>query len=159
MSIINAIKNTKKILNTGADRFVTYSKKYDVIIKRNYSNAYRDEDREQTEQEVRIFGEMTEEEKEIFPIVDVIYYKNEKIILMKKCTPINKIINIRDLPDGKWTYVSNMKSAKGLTEKLSLDDSYLEAYIAFIDKYELMDVHISNVGVYNNHLVILDAGY
>lgn len=159
MSIINSIKNTKIVLNCGADRYVSYSKKYDVIIKRNYSNARMENDFEQTEQEIRIFGEMTEEEKEIFPIVDVVYYKNEKIILMKKCTPINDLLNIFDYWKTHSKYVSNIESAKELTKRLSLDDSYLERYVSFIDKYDLVDVHIDNVGVYNNHLVILDAGY
>lgn len=160
MSIINAIKNTKSVLGCGADRYVSYSKKYDVIIKRNYSNARMDNDFEQMEQEIRIFGEMTEEEKEIFPIVDVIYYKKEKIILMKRCTPLNTIVCRKEFQKGlKISYVSSIEQAKIITEKLSLDSSYLERYISFIKKYDLIDVHFDNVGVYNNHLVILDAGY
>lgn len=150
MSLVNSVANCRKPFANGADRNAFYSKKYDVVIKKDRNRAYFDDRGEQMENEFQLFQLMLDDEREIFPIIDMFRYKGELVTIMKKCDMLN--IPFRcDCSDPFQTLE--------IFELFNLDMSYYERFMNFVRKYEIVDLHRRNVGVLDNHLVILDAGY
>lgn len=159
MSIIGSISNCRKPIANGSDRDVFYSKRYNCIIKKNRSfSTYRDFG-VQTKNELRIFSEMTEEEKEVYPIIDIIDYKGEDVVLMKKCLPIMNLPIIRDdYYEEHGVMADDEESLSTICDYLGIDESNIYRVLHFIEKYGLQDIHIANLGLLNEKLVILDAG-
>ena len=160
MSIIGSISNCRKPIGEGADRLVFYSKRYKCIIKKDKVYPEFSDRGEQMEHEFAIFQQMTDEEKKVYPIINIVEYQGEKVILMKKCKPIHTfqvIMNMRN--NCEIGDIQTYESACKVCMALSLEMDSAETYHKFIKKYQLRDMHIYNVGVYENRLVVLDAGY
>lgn len=161
MSIINAIANCKRPFNSGVDKIVFYSKKHDTIIKMARKNFYYgDSTNDQIDRELEIFNRMTEQDKEIFPVIDILDYNGKMVILMKKCKVIGEDKNIY------WrvrNYINrfddtNLHTVNLVSDLLGLDKSYNKTLMNFIKTFNIGDLHLSNIGIYNNHFVIIDAG-
>ena len=156
MSIRDAVKYCRKPLSHGCDREVFYSKKYNIIVKKQRSDSLDDDAMEQFANEKRIFEEMDSNENEIFPVIDIFDYKGRNVLLMKVCKPLSSYEVFRNK---NFDCVETIDEAIEVSKKLGLDMSYVLRYADFIRKYELQDLHYGNVGVYENHLVIIDGGY
>ena len=150
MSLEMSIKRVKKPFASGCDREVFYSKRYDVVIKKNKpkDNMWNETSR-QFRREAQIFDRMTEEEKKIFPIIMV--DKENEIIVMKKCNRTTSYIQQRFANNLDWGF--------------EIGGEYKEAipnwaeFAAFVKKYKVTDLHSKNIGTCDGNLVILDAGY
>lgn len=150
MSLVNSVANCRKPFASGADRNAFYSKKYDVVIKKDRNKTYFDDRGEQMENEFKLFQTMLDDEREIFPIIDMFRYKGELVTIMKKC----EMLDIPFRCD-----CSDPFQVLEIFELFNLDMDYFKRFVAFVIKYDIVDLHKKNVGVLNNHLVILDAGY
>lgn len=139
--------NSRTPLACGADRKVFYSPKYDVIIKMLKPNG----DKEQADNEKHIFENMSDKEREIFPIIDILEYQGKDVVIMKKCHSFKKYAF-----EG---WLCHLEDIAIIGDRYNLSHEYDELLFNFIAKYELIDLHARNMGIMNNHLVILDAGY
>jgi hypothetical protein len=114
----------------------------------------------QTQNERDLFEELTDDEKHFFPVIDFIYSKKEDcyITLMKKvdftlwdmdydCYMLDEVDH-----DGKIEVVQDIKEFF----KLNFN---VEFFVSIVEKYNIIDLHTMNLGVYNNHLVIIDFGW
>jgi len=158
MSIINSIAKCKKRIGHGASRNVFYSRRYNVVIKRmrDPKCAF---DNDQMQSECELFDSMTEAEKEIFPITGYVELKNgEKVVMMKKCEVVDDLNEYRRAffaADGYRTQVKFWDEAARIA---GLDTKTNKCLADFIKKNGITDVHHQNVGVLNNHFVLIDAG-
>ena len=151
MSLEMSIKRVRKPFAKGCDREVFYSKKYDVVIKKNRADGMWNDTNKQFLRESRIFDRMTEEEKKIFPIVMV--DKENEIIVMKKCNRKTSFIQQQFVSRLQWGVEAEI--SKSFKEAVP---NWAE-FAAFVKKYKVADLHSANIGTYNGNLVILDAGY
>lgn len=144
MSLIHSIRNVRKPIGSGCSRTAYYSKKYDVVIKKSGGYLAR-----QSEEEARIFALMEEDEKEFFPMISLV----ENCIIMKRCKPLNTF------QEYLWVGYSFEERVKNTTRSLSLDEDKIIPFIDFCNKYHIGDMHLGNIGVLDNHLVVIDAGW
>lgn len=158
MLFLDVIKNLGKPFANGIEREVFYSKKYNVVIKRDMEegcNTYgdtvyhEDDSSEQTLREVEIFNDMTAEEKEVFPIINTVMYEGKYYIVMKKCEALLE----------KFSEIPYHYGYDELCDRLGLSKENNAILREMIDKYYIDDLHYNNLGVDDkNRLVILDAG-
>ena len=150
MALIHTIANLKQPFAEGYARRAYYSRKYRVVIKR--SKGTRTD--HQTLHEIKLWRSMTDEEKTVFPLLNVVEYKGVAHLIMKRC----KVVS--DLLKRKNNYYGSGYSRDEVVDMFGLDK---EAYVIFkkvVHKYDIGDLHYSNLGVDNKkRLVILDAGF
>lgn len=164
MSLVHAIRNCRKPIGGGNGRRVYYSKKYDVIIKRPKYGFFCSGE-EQNEYEAELCGKLTDEEKEIIPIISYVKLTkdDEIVIIWKRVEPLEEKLKTKHnelLEDLSywWRRHEYKKNLKTIIEILSLDDN-IEQMLGLVEKYNLDDVKPENLGIMNNHLVILDCGW
>lgn len=156
MGLRNSIANCKNKINTaGSSRNVYYSKKYNLVFKRDRI------ENPQTTAEIVIFNKMTLEEKQIIPMVGVEYFSGKPTIIMEFVKILSTIkINNKPL---EWHTVSCFQigllkeQMKVIIDLLELKDNINE-FCALVRKYSLMDLSIENIGIYNGQLTIIDFG-
>lgn len=162
MSIKNSIANCKTPFATGSSRQCFYSKRYGVVIKKewepgwNYETAQR-----QSEKEQEIFEQLSPAEKEFFPIIGFEKDKDGKtVILMKKIESTLEELGLcppdtclEDSSIGKQKeFLSWLKKEFGLKFNAT-------CLLKLISKHHLRDLHNKNLGIYQGKLVIIDFGW
>lgn len=159
MSIIHSIINCRRPIAQGYARNIYYSKKYDVIIKKDKKHI--DKSYKQNKYEFKIAQKLTDEEREIIPIVDAILIKGEIYILWKRVLSLDSICDERSYSlerlnywweKDEWYY-----NLLVLVDTLKLKNNISEI-ISVAEKYKLDDLKTENFGILNNHLVIIDCG-
>lgn len=146
MSIIHSIAQLRKPFASGRDREVYYSRKYKVVIKKLRTHG----DIDQMLAEVNIFKQMTKREKEVFPIVDVVYYDEKPCIIMKRCKVLASVKGYRRGYYHDWDLI---------TTALGLNPANNKMITRMINKYSIDDLHNENLGIdEKKRLVILDGG-
>ena len=149
MSIRNAIAQCRKPFASGRDRCAYYSRRYNVVIKmeKRLHNAG------QSRAEARMFMEMTDEEKKIFPIVDVVDYKGRICIIMKRCN------SLRSYKTPYFSPIDSVYQLDDLCDEYNYNPVNNKAIIKMMQKYNIHDIHFDNIGLdENNALVLLDCG-
>lgn len=161
MSIIHSIINCRRPIAQGYARNIYYSKKYDVIIKKD--KEHLDQSYRQNKHEFKIAQKLTDKEREIIPIVDVIVIKGEIYILWKRVLPLDSMFDDNEKlyalerlnywwEKNEWYH--NLLILVGI---LKLKNNISEI-ISVAKKYKLDDLKTENFGILNNHLVIIDCG-
>lgn len=146
MSIINSIAQLRKPFASGRDREAYYSRRYKVVIKKLKTHG----DIDQTLAEVNMFKQMTKREKEVFPILDVVYYNEQPYIIMKKCKVLASVRGYKRGYYHQWDLI---------TSTLGLNPANNKMIIRMINKYSIDDLHSDNLGIdKKKRLVILDGG-
>lgn len=156
MGLRNAIANCKKKINTaGSSRDVFYSKKYNLVFKRDRV------ENPQTAAEIAIFNKMTLEEKQIIPMVGIEYFNSKPTIIMQFVKILSDIkINNHGI---LWNTVSCFQidllreQMLGVIGLFNLKNNTIE-FCELVKKYGLMDLSIENIGIYNGQLTIIDFG-
>lgn len=162
MSLANSIANCRTSFAQGSSREVFYSKKYNVVIKKPYLYGHNYETANyQTQKEREIFNELTDEEKQFFPIIGFTKDKDgNDIVIMKKidCTleEVGLMLNKSCLQ-----YMTQKEQAAQLqhvkkTLKLKLNVS---KFIKMVVTHGIIDLHCRNLGVLDGKLVIIDFGW
>lgn len=151
MSLYSVAKSPQKFVGSGISRKAYYSRKHKVIIKKTY-----DRDTQQSENEITLFKMMTEEEKNVFPMVGYYYFDNMPVVIMRRCYPIENIIE-----DSMQYDFDNPNDLKYIADIVGADESSVDDLIDFCWKYRITDLHQGNVALdkSNNRLVLIDAGY
>ncbi len=151
MSLRSVARNPQKRIGGGLDRTAYYSKRHKVVVKK--CNGWNS--RQQSLNEIEIFKEMTEEEKEVFPIVGYYMIDNYPVVIMKKCIPLENMIDCSTYDFDNWADVCEVADKVGATYES------VQSLIAFVDKYRICDLHDGNIGFNpkNNSLVLIDAGF
>jgi len=158
MSLIQSIPKFRKKLGYGISREAFYSRKYQCVIKRSRPDGCGHRPiRSQMLAEINLFERMEESEREFFPVIEVLEYKEEKLIAMHLIKPISSNKDWEQLFNSLWRLQTEEKY-NTLCAQIGLDCSYNKAFWTFVRKYHIDDLHTANVGVYNNHLAIIDAG-
>jgi len=150
----------KKSIGSGADREVFYSKKHDCVFKMPNREGCRfrmADYNHQTLSEKLIFNKMTKEQFNFFPIVDVIDYNGINVIVMKKCVCLGDLKEL-EKNFSKHFHLMCREDYSDLVNFLKIDND-VEEFFAFTNYFSISDLHFGNLGIYNNKLVILDAGY
>lgn len=143
-----------KALGSGMCRKAYYSPRHQVVFKID-QESYEGMSR-QMRQEIEKAKSLTEEEKEIFPIIAVEVYKGRTVMIMKRATLYRDHFFNCD-----W-YESRDEITRTLTyycavNKLVVDN--LEQVVDFIINHQVQDVHRNNIGVVGTKLVVIDMGY
>lgn len=142
MSLETSIKRVKKPIAKGLDRKVYYSKKYNVIIKKEKLRPYHN----QFQNELNLFKKMDASEKYLFPVIA--FYEEEKVTVMKRARMLN--------PEEEYNYRQYYNTED--SDYLKPICSNSDAFDAFVQKYGIVDLHSNNVGIIDNELVVIDAG-
>lgn len=159
MSIIHSIINCRRPIAQGYARNIYYSKKYDVIIKKDKKHI--DKSYKQNKYEFKIAQKLTDEEREIIPIVDAILIKGEIYILWKRVLSLDSICDEKSYSLERlnywWEKDEWYHNLLVLVDTLKLKNNISEI-ISVAEKYKLDDLKTENFGILNNHLVIIDCG-
>ena len=119
------------------------------VIKKDYTSYSS-----QQEGERRLFEQMTLDEKEVFPIVAI----EGPYTMMKECKPLDELGGeFVDLPEDS-SEIEDEDFMREFFEKNGLNVDSLDRFYAFVEKYDIRDLHDGNVALLNNNLVIIDAG-
>ena len=140
-----------KPIGSGIARKAYYSPTFDLVFK-----VEKEKNSHQNLKEISFIQQLTAEEKDIFPVVDVITYKHQKIIVMKRVTLYTKhsfATEYRDSPEEIFDYLT------WYCEINHIQVSNIPEVVNFIKKYRIFNVHQENVGIYNGKLVLIDIGY
>lgn len=165
MNIEREITKFKEPIGFGCERKAFYSKKYDVVIKLPLSLNHQTQSRREQE----IFDILTEEERELFPVVKFVETSRGLAIVMKKVSIISDLLDsirdwnlqkeIRDVIDIiRYSNVIEDTNLNLLKEIGVKDTSSFEKLFNFKVKYDLSDFHFSNIGVLDGKLVAIDLG-
>jgi len=151
MSLRSVARNPQKRIGRGIDRTAYYSKRHKVVIKKCHDWGSR----EQSLHEIELFKQMTEEEKEVFPIVGYYMFDNYPVVIMKKCIPLEDMMDCSNYDFDNWADVCEVADQIGATYES------IKSFIAFVDKYNICDLHDGNIGFNpkNKSLVLIDAGF
>lgn len=142
MSLELSIKRVRKPIAKGLDRVVYYSKRYDLIIKKQRNFPRYD----QFNNELSLFQSLQENEKYLFPVVA--FYEELKTIVMRKA----RMLNDREREAYRaYNRTYNPRYLKSIC-------SNAKEFANFTNKYGIEDLHSDNVGIINGQLVVIDAG-
>ena len=151
-------KNRKKdslMLGEGASRKAFYCKEFDCVLKYEH-NTWGG----QTEQEVKFFEQLKEEEKKFFPVIAYgkveAYGHTQYCIAMRKATVFSQDDDFQKFCNDRW--LSQDEIIDKAKEFYNLKDEVVQEYRNFIQKYQIRDLHRSNVGVLGDTIVVIDAG-
>jgi hypothetical protein len=157
MSIVNSMANCRTEYNSGLDKVVYRSKKYDVVFKmpkRGLTNS-------QIESEARLFSLLTKKERKYFPVKEVTTYKSRTVIIMEFCQDF-----YRTFTHGEASAISYFVAGYGknkelpnICEKYGLKMTDLRALHRLIEKYQIHDIYPDNLGIRNNRIVLIDGGF
>ena len=142
MSLEISIKRVRKPIAKGLDRVVYYSKRYDLIIKKQRNFPSYD----QFNNELSLFQSLQENEQYLFPVVA--FYEELKTIVMRKARMLND--------EEKKAYSAYKRSYNPYYLKSICSNG--KEFTNFIEKYGIADLHCENVGIIDNQLVVIDAG-
>jgi len=164
MSVMHSISNCKKMLNHGIDRAVYYSPKYDMIIKKEKPGGGESGKgcEAQFMYEKSFYEQLRPAERIFFPVIDFCAYKGRTVCLMHRCTCLTDLPQYQELNSalsfGGWRYWT-VSELRLIFLTLGLNTRFVKYFHNVITRFGLHDLHLGNLGVYNNHLVILDAGF
>lgn len=156
MSLLNSIYNCRKPFAHGADRNAFYSKKYNVVIKKSKPNPGCSAYGSQNTNEARFFQKLDIKDREFFPVVTIVKTKKEMIIVMNFCEVLCDIIHKNHELLGCWA--DDIDGLRKIEKTLGMKRGSGKKFLDFCEKYDVCDLHLGNVGVYNNHFVLIDAG-
>ena len=126
---------------SGLDREVFYSEKYNVVVKKRRSNrsVYTVD---QMKSETKIFLHMTDDDFDVFPIIDVVIFHEQPFIVMEPCKVFRKI---------PYDTLDTLNQNILRENKRKID--------SFIDRFEIFDLHEENMAVRKNgYVCVIDAG-
>ena len=106
--------------------------------------------------EIRLISQLTEEEKEIFPVIEVEVYKKRLVLVMKRAQLYAAGCFNCDWDDGRESLTRNLTNYCR-DNILTVDN--IDKVVEFIVKYKVQDVHRKNIGVIGTKLVIIDMGF
>lgn len=168
MSIQHSIGRVKRSLGGGMDRVAYFSKKYDCVIKLVGSGG----DTSQSQNERILFEKMTEKEKEVFPILEVVDSSRGIAIIMKRAIVLRDYLD-KNFPNRWFSSDYNLRHALykidsdfthftandyKIIRQSGLSVQSVKNVMKFKRKYNLYDLHLGNLGIIGNNLVIIDAG-
>jgi hypothetical protein len=137
-------------LGSGCSRDAYYARNENVVIKIPHSSAGRQE-----KNEFNIFKSMHKFYLKVFPVVDIIKYNKKQITVMQKCEVLAEFAEDYDFYSIDWESYDDLLK---LAQDLELDTRYVRMLHRFITEYSLYDLFENNLGVFENRLVIIDAG-
>lgn len=125
-------------VGSGADRNAFLSVESNVIVKCRRPVRHGRK-MNQNKIEAEIFARMTDEDKEVFPIIAAVKEGNEYYIIMEPVDILNRI---------------------GYAIADSLYNAQISRLEPFIEKFKITDLHRENLGRRSNgNLCIVDAGF
>jgi len=137
-------------IGSGCSRDAYYARNENLVIKIPHCNGERQE-----ENELNIFKNMKKFYLKIFPIVDIIEYNKRQITIMKKCEVLSEFAEDYDFDNVDWESFNDLLK---LAQDLDLNTKYVRMLHKFIHEYKIYDLFENNLGVFENRLVIIDAG-
>ena len=176
MSIKNSIANVRQRIGGGCDRTAYYSKKYDAVIKvssafsQGTSGSSFDRYEIQNDREQDLFYMMTEAEKKVFPIIDVVDSRKQGLVVLMKRAIVAKryVESLRLDCNPNWGKLYDSFENLNHNCLTSVDYKVFKSFgititsvknvVRFAKKYGIVDLHSSNLGIIGKNLVIIDAG-
>lgn len=153
MSILQTIAQLRRPIAYGASREVFYSKRYDVIIKRQQEDGcWMLGDQNQVEYD--LWKSLSDDKKKFLPILDGVMYKGRLHLIMKRCK------TFADLGYSWHKFVlHNENETIDFADSHKLDRKWMLELSSFAMEYALGDLHAHNVGLDpDGRPVIIDAG-
>lgn len=160
-----------KEIGSGCSRTAYESKRTGLILKfPKYSSLFnRCCD---TENEKEFFYSLEPHERKYFPVVRFI----GSVVVMKKCVALEDIVGYNDdcsccslqncsHCDKKQGYIFDFDDEDGVRRSLysickkhDIPTKSIEPFLKVLEKMDYRDLHLGNIGVLNNHFVLIDAG-
>lgn len=126
---------------SGLDREAFYSEKYDVVVKKRRSkrSIYNTD---QMKSETEIFLHMTDDDFEVFPIIDVVSFCDGLFMIMERCEVFAHI---------PYHTLDSINRTATKENQSKID--------SFVDRFDISDLHEENMAVRKNgYICVIDAG-
>lgn len=160
-----------KEIGSGCFRIAYESKRTGLILKFPREGSLFDRCGD-TENEKEFFYSLKPHERKYFPVVRFI----GSVVVMKKCMVLEDIVgyndacscclsqNCTDCHERKG-YIFDFNDEEGVRSSLysiceihNIPTNSIEPFLKVLEKMDYRDLHLGNIGVLNNHFVLIDAG-
>ena len=147
-----------KTLGSGATRVAFYCKKYDRVFKYSIVGWEPDKDNRQAIREFDLSQSLPEHYKKFIPVeqYEQVLYNGKLIdvIVMPKVMPLNSEKEFYQAYKNSYC-----RDFLQFAEKYyHLEKNATEEFRNFVSQYHLTDLQWANIGIYQNHFVMVDAG-